>query len=495
MKSLFGKYKYLLLTFVISFAIFFRSLFVFFTNDDFFFLKISKVTNLSGFINFFNIVHGPEGFGMYRPLTTQVFYFLSNKFFNLSPIPLHIISFLFFFGIIYLVYKLIFELSKSNNIALISAFLYAVAASHFGQLYYLAAFQELGMAFFVLLSCLMFIKNKNFLSFIFFVLALLSKETAVVTPVLITAIYLFQGFQKTKVTNFKKFIVFLSPFIVCLFAYFLIRLFSYGFTSGDTYIWDFSIRKLINTLFWYLLWALNIPESLIDFIGPGLNVNPNLFTYWGSQIIPILVSFLVQGVLLVVVLVKALLEKNKKEIKERDWVSTFCIFWFLIGILPVAFLPQHKFSFYLTLPLIGLTFRIAFLLVTSKINKIFIWLFLLIWTLTSVLTLKFTVQTNWISQSEKVAEMAHIYFDEGQINLSGKNKQNLVGKNIYLVDTPIDSTLPWSPTSTLKTILSNKNFFEVFYPNLTAKINYSGLEKVPTQKDAVVINSNQILGY
>jgi hypothetical protein len=189
------------------------------------------------------------------------------------------------------------------------------------------------------------------------------------------------------------------------------------------------------------------------------------------------------------------LEKNKKEIKERDWVSTFCIFWFLIGILPVAFLPQHKFSFYLTLPLIGLTFRIAFLLVTSKINKIFIWLFLLIWTLTSVLTLKFTVQTNWISQSEKVAEMAHIYFDEGQINLSGKNKQNLVGKNIYLVDTPIDSTLPWSPTSTLKTILSNKNFFEVFYPNLAAKINYSGLEKVPTQKDAVVINSNQILGY
>jgi hypothetical protein len=322
---------------------------------------------------------------------------------------------------------------------------------------------------------------------VFFVLALLSKETAVVTPLLLGIIYFYQNFSSVKSINFKKIFVKLAPFIICLFAYFLIRIFSYGFATGNTYIWNFSIKKLINTLFWYLLWALNIPESLIDFVGPGLNVNPTLFTNWGNQIIPILVSFLIQGVLLAIVLVKVLLEKSKKEIKERDWVSVFCIFWFLIGILPVVFLPQHKFSFYLTLPLIGLTFRIAYLLVTSKMNKIFVGIFLLIWTLTSVLTLRFTVQTNWISQSEKVAETARVYFD--------KNIQNLTGKNIYLVDTAVDSTLPWSPTDTIKTILSNKNFFEVFYPNLAAKINYSGTNNISDTKNVVIIKSDQILGY
>jgi hypothetical protein len=494
MKEYFRKYIFLLLTFVISFVIFYPSLYVFFTNDDFFFLNISRTNSIPGFLNFFNIIKGPDGFGMYRPLTTQVFYFISRELFNLNPLPLHILSFIVFFGIVYLVYRIVLELlsghltiQQANNIALISAFLYAVSATHFGQLYYLAAFQELGMTFFVLLSCLSFIKGRNILSLIYFILALLSKETAVVTPLLITLIYFFQRFQKTKVLNLKKYLIFLIPFIICLLAYLFIRIRWYGFASGDSYIWDFSIKKLVNTLFWYLVWALNIPESLVDFVGPGLKVNSTLFVNWGVQIIPIMISFLVQGILLVVVLIEVLLKRSKKEMLERDWVSVFCIGWFLIGILPVAFLPQHKFSFYLTLPLIGLTFRIAYLLITSKVNKILIGLFLLVWTITSVLTLKFTYQTNWISQSELVAKRAHSYFD--------KNKQNLVGKNIYLVDTIQDLTLPWSPTSTVMTILSDKNFFEVFYPGFASEINYSGTAKTLDTKNTVIIKSDQILGY
>ena len=406
MKTFFKKYLFLLFTFVVSFVIFYPSLFAFFTNDDFFLLKISQANNLPSFLNFFNFIKGPDGLGMYRPLTTQVFYFLSWKFFNLHPFPLHIISFIFFFAVTFLVYKLVFELQKNEKVAQISAFLYAVSATHFGNLYYFAVFQELGMTFFVLLSCLLFAKNKRALSFIFFLLALMSKETAVITPILVVIIY----FYKNRKLDFKKLFISLLPFGVCLIIYFIIRFKWYGFATGDSYIWDFSVKKLVNTFFWYLLWSLNIPESLVDFIGPGIKVNANLFLYWSKQITPILIAFFIQGVLLVTLLLKAVFRRIKQNDTETDSVSLFCIGWFLISLLPVVFLPLHKFSFYLTLPLIGLVFRIAYLLVSSKLNNLFIILFLLVWTITSFLTLQFTFQTNWISQGEKVAQKSLFIF-------------------------------------------------------------------------------------
>ena len=480
MKKFIQKYKYLFLIFISSSLLFYKSLFVFFTNDDFFFLKISQAKNVLQFLNFFNLIKSPDGFGMYRPLTTQAFYFLSWKFFNLDPVPLHIISFLTFFAVIYLIYKLVYELIKNEKIAMISSFLYAVSATHFGHLYYLATFQELGVTLFVLLSCLSFLKNKNSGSLIFFILALMSKETAVVTPILLALIYAFQNRTSNKLINFKILLLKLLPFLICLFVYLFIRIFFYGFATGDSYVWDFSILKLINTSFWYLFWSFNIPESLVDFIGPGLKVNPNLFLYWSKEMIPIFVSFSVQLTLLAYVLFKSLRERLEHDIHERDLVSTFCIAWFLISLLPVIFLPIHKFTFYLTLPLFAIAFRIAYLLVTSKVNNFFIFLFLSAWTLTSFLTLQFTFDTNWISQSELISKRVMEYFIV--------NENKIGNQTVVFEDTRSDSVLPYSPTSTIRTILSDKNFFYVFFPNIANKVSYSGVGEYK-------INSRQFLGY
>ena len=494
MKTFFNKYKYLFLTCLASLAIFYKSLFVFFTNDDFFFLKISNVNGVSEFFNFFNLFKGPDGFGMYRPLTTQVFYFMAQKLLGTNPLYLHVISFLTFFGIIFLVYKLVFELclthltkDESIKIANITAFLYAVSATHFGQLYYSSVFQELGVTLFVLLSCLSYVKQKNLLSFAFFILALMSKETAVVTPALLFIIYLFQKFNGGKVANLKKMLLQLFPYLLTLAIYLLLRFCFYGFATGDSYVWDFSIKKFINTTAWYLAWALNLPESLVDFVGPGIKINANLFLYWGKQVTPILISFIIQCILLVIILVKVILEKSDKEKKGRDLVSTFCIAWFALGLLPVVFLPLHKFTFYLTLPLIGLTFRIAYLLVTSKSKNIFVILFLLVWTTTSVLTLRFTYDTNWISQSEIISAKVNSYFVT--------NKDSLRGKEIYFIDTSKDSNLPWSPTRTVMTILSNKNYFSVFYPDMAEKVNYVTSGKIQANENIKIIESRQFIGY
>src|SRR3972149_317214 len=97
-------FKYLLLIFFSALVLYFPSISTFYTNDDFFHLQISKAANLNEFLNFFNLSSSVSGFPHFRPLTTQVFYLLDWKLFNLNPVGLHIISFLVFFLVIYLVF-------------------------------------------------------------------------------------------------------------------------------------------------------------------------------------------------------------------------------------------------------------------------------------------------------------------------------------------------------------------------------------------------------
>lgn len=469
-----------LFIFLISFIIYFPSLFVFYTNDDFFLLKISQANSFSQFINFFNLTKGPDGLGMYRPLTIQLFYFLSWRFFNLQPMILHIISFLVFFGIIYLIYKLVIDLIGNNKIALISAYLYAVSATHFGHLYYLATFQELGMTLFVLLSCLSFIRRKNVLSLMFFILALMSKETAVITPLLLALIYFYQKIRGFRVRKTKKFILSMMPFALVLTIYMGFRVFSYGFASGDSYVWEFSVRKLANTFVWYFVWALNLPETLIDFVGPGLKINANLFIYWSEEIIPILILFFIQGIGLVVMFVKVLMQKSIKFKPELNRVLVFCVCWFVVSLLPIAFLPLHKFTFYLTLPLVSSVFGISYLLVKSKFGDFFIVMLLVVWTILSVLTIRHSIETNWITQGENASYKAYVYI--------GGHISEFDSKGITFIDTKEDVGLPWSPTSVLKTALSDQNFFSVFYPHLAGDVSYGSGK-------GISVESRQFIGY
>ena len=417
--------KKLFFVYVLSFLLFFPSLFIFYTHDDFFLLKISKAESLGEFINFFNFTQGPEGLGVYRPLTTQIFYFLSNLVFNLNPMALHIISFVTFFFVIYLVYKLVKMLVKNDSVALFAAFLYATSATHYGHLYYLATYQELGMAVFCLLSVVFFIKfardgsiENYFYSLIAYVLALLSKETAIVTSGILVLVYGFLRFKEKKVISIKKCILALLGFVGILLIYSYFHFFLYGLAQGESYIWDFS-QRVINTLAWYGLWSLNLPEMLIDFVGPGLRFNPNLFRFWSNEIKPI---FLLFGVAIISIFYLVLKIGNK--LKKIDFqIIIFSLIWFVLTLIPVLFLPLHKFTYYLTLPLVGVVLVISHLIEKANKTNIFILVFASVWILLSIFTLKLTIETHWISQGAEVAKNAHTYFSEQG-----------AGKNIIFVE-------------------------------------------------------------
>ena len=489
------KYKDLLLIFLTSFLLFYRSLFVFFTNDDFFHFITSRAYTFKDFLNFFNLVAPVTGFPNYRPFATQVIYFLDWKFFNLNPLPMHIFLFALFFGTIYLVYKISQYLISghqsptTNHASLIAAFLYSVSATHFGQLYFVAT-QEIIYGFFFLLTVWLFIKylgegKLRFLaySFLTFLLTLASKEPAVTLPFVLGLVYLFFKWQgKTKVGT-REITLILSPFLIILAGYLYMRFFHYGFAKGDSYLWAFEPKRILNSLAWYGLWSLNIPEMLVDFVGPGLKFLPSLFKHYSKEIIPIFVLFSMQLALLIYGAIKGFLFKSKKSAITHYplTIAVFSTAWFTGTLVPVLFLPIHKFSFYLTVPLFGVVLFISYLLINLK-SKIINLLFITVWVSLSVLTLNLTGKVSWITRGEETAGRAYQYFSENEAEFSGKR--------IILVDTPKDTELPWSPTETVKVVLSNQDFFTVFFPD-KFEVKYD----IEGKGEGIKVESRQFLGY
>lgn len=467
--------------------VYWSSLFTFFTNDDFFHLKIANVNNVSDFFNFFNLLSSPEGSGFYRPLTTQVFYFIERSVFGLNPLFFHVSSFVALFAGIYLLYQLVLEISNNKNTAFVSSFLYAFSAIHFGHLYFLGTFQELGLFFFFMYSVLSFSRYLKFkkmkdyvLAFSFFILALMSKETAVVLPGVLLLVWGYLKAFDKRIISFKKFFVLLVPFIITLGIYLYLHVYFYGMASGDSYFTDFSIKKTLNSLMWYLLWSLGIPEMFVDFVGPGLQVNPNLITFWGKETYMILGLF---GTLMVSLICAFVSMLRSVSFEKVTHLSLFSFTFFVITLLPVLFFPFHKFSYNLTLPSFGLFFFIATLLTNGKVSKYILSFSLITFLFLNLTTLSLTKKTHWVTRGSDTAKRVYDFFEA--------NKNSYKGRTIIFQDTALDSDLPWSPTNLVSGVLSGSNFFEVFYPG-QFKVVY-GMDK--DNIDGEYIPSRMFLGY
>lgn len=465
---------FLFLIFLSGFALFYPSLFNFFTHDDFFHLKIAQIQGFIDFVKFFYV--SPEGWGLYRPIGTQVFYTLGRYLFGMHPFWMHVVLFGLFFLIIYFVQRLIFELTKNKALSLIAAFLYATSATHFGQLYFLAT-QELWVGLFYLSSVLFFalyLKKSCIhlllLSLAAFILSLMSKETAVSLPFVLVMLYWFKRGLKNLKSIFKP----ILSYLIILLLYFIFRFKFYGFAGGASYVWDFSTR-VINTLGWYGLWSFNLPETLVDFIGPGLKLNPNLFLYWGSQYREIFVLFGLELALILTVLIL-----QRKEIRKFINLYLFGILWFGITLAPVLFLPLHKFTFYLTIPLLGVVLVLGQLLSGQKIQTI---LFCLVWLLTSIATLNITRQTHWITRGAEISRRVLTYFQN----------ENPPAGQILFYDTKEDKSLPWLPSSLLKESLSDNNFFRVYFDD-DYETFYDDIDVLKT-RPATKLKARQFIGY
>ncbi|MCX6730962.1 MAG: hypothetical protein NTZ55_03880, partial [Candidatus Roizmanbacteria bacterium] len=193
----------------------------------------------------------------YRPLPTEFFYYFLQRL----PYPIitgHIIVFAtFLLGVLFL-YKTLETITKNSKIALFSSILYLFHFTHVYQLYWFATFQEV-LQFTLLVCSLYFILNKRFfVSLLLFILALFSKEQALLFP-LVAAFFYFVKYKKLH----RYFIIYIL--LDCLFLGLHIYVNS-RMPVLPEYIIHLSPKLFINNALWYGLWSFGFPAMMSDYM-------------------------------------------------------------------------------------------------------------------------------------------------------------------------------------------------------------------------------------
>lgn len=235
-------------------------------------------------------------------------------------------------------------------------------------------------------------------SFITFFLAIASHETSIV----LIPILFFLYFTSQKKLNRQTFLNSIKelwiPLIVGL-IYLFLEVKVIGFSEGEVqYHPVFHFKSIVNTYSWYGVWAFGIPESLVDFVGSGLKLNPNLFKYWGDYYRIIFPTFIFSSAIFVFSFIY-LLVKKLRLLLNKNFV--LLLIWFPLGILPLAVVPLHKSVYYLSVVLPafwGIVFYTVFSvyeLVKIKIAKVIFFLFVVSLFALSLTTSQLAKTTYW----------------------------------------------------------------------------------------------------
>lgn len=441
--------------------------FNFFSGDDWFHLRISNINSISRFFNFFSFSHTAQSATFYRPLPTQVFFFVFQKLFGLNAWPYYLFVLVCFGFSLWLVYKFALSQFKDNSKAQITTVLYGLSVSNFTRVYFLSAFQEISLVIFSILCLLSFEKSKT-KSLIYFIFALLSKETAIVLPVLL----LIFNFK-----SIKKNIVSLLPVILTSVLYLFLRLKVFGVAEGDSYVWNYSLSKAGNTLMWYILWSFGAPELLVDYIGSGFRPIARFYTdypYWWQTIFIFLFGTVISAGVLVL---------NKIKKIDIQLIKYFSIF--LVFLAPVIFLPQHKFALELGLPLFGFSLAISWLLPVKRsiIKTIFFVFFICLNISMNYLTYTRHYSVNRSEISLSVAKYLDINFQKYPY-----------GQYFEFVNDLGNYGSEWGQSKQLSQTLSGSDFFQVYYKDDKIKVYYQDIiEERPSGKNPIYLSSRKFI--
>lgn len=449
----------------------------FFSGDDWFHLRITQIDSLQQFLNFFSFNQNAQSASFYRPLSTQVFFFIFQRLFGLTPWPYYFFGLILFAYILYLIKKLseiylpstIYHLRSTTYH--LPSIIYGLSVSNFTRVYFASAYQELFLVVFSLLTLTNF-RSKPKLSLFFFLLALLSKETAIVLPALIFLI----NYKDLKIK--QHFLFFIFYFLLSL-IYLYLRLFHFGLVVGDSYTWDFSLVKLTNTLMWYFLWSLGAPELLVDYVGSGLRLIPRFFTdysvWW---------PFIVLSLLSLIATLSIVFLKNFKKLNSQFWVF---ITFFVVSLLPVLFLPSHKFALELGLPLVG--FAIATSLLLQKSNKFFYFVFLSFFVLYNLSMNYLTYTRHYTVSRGQISKKVYQYFSH---NYPSPSKQHY----FEFINDANDYGSIWGQSKQISQSLSGSDFFKVFYRQPEFVVYYQdmqGQRPKPPEFTEIKISTKQFL--
>lgn len=419
-----------------------------------------------------------EGQTFYRPLSRETFNLLMYKSFGLNALAFHLINLILIITNIYLVYLVTKKLSNNLLAPFFAVFFYSLSSVRNVELYYLASVQTLLAASFTFLSILCFIKFKEaggistYLgSILFFLLGLLSHETVIVLPVILFLIHIFKlkkNFSFMSIVIFFPFLLFTALYIFSTFT--LIDL-----PKQLVYQPAFSIKSIFNTLGWYGLWSLGLPEALVDFVGPGFELNPNFLKWFGAYFWTVAYFLLI----FVACLSFLLIRLRKKIFQDR--YSILFLACFLVSISPFLLFPQHKFVYYLSFPSVWIFCFLAFISSLAWVNnlRLFTVFLLLAFVVISFLTSNLNQKTYWAAKRAAAAEVLVEQFGQ-------KYPAPLSGTIFYIVDDPNypDIAKEWGTSSKQAFyILSGSDALKLLYKDPSIETYYQANGGLPKNID------------
>lgn len=319
--------------FLLSFVVFIPSL-----SNDFVWDDVTYIQNKARQLNYSEI--GPEliapekksarkAGGYFRPVH-QLSLIIDNEIWDTSPFGFHLTNIILHSISTVLLYLLIllllkeFKIKGREPIALISSVLFALYPLHVESVSFISARGDIlaAMFFFLAISFYVLSYRKLFyllLAGICFLLSFLSKEVAVVLPVIIIAFDLITR-RFLKRTNLFKYIV----IILIILFYLVIRSQSYkSFSeiitqSGSELSVGFLgiVELFFNTYLFYII-RLIFPYNL----NPYIEFVPD----WGLV-----------GVGISLIIVLALFAAVFQSIKKKENLTAFSIIWILATLLPAA---------------------------------------------------------------------------------------------------------------------------------------------------------------
>ncbi len=421
---------------LVSFAVYFNSLFNGFVYDDNSLILENKWIREIRFIPeiFSTSIWGfDEAYlsNYYRPLISIIWMF-NYYIFGLNPLGFHLVNILFHSGVSVLVFMITVILLRKSRLStstfyplvpFIAAMLFAAHPIHTEAVTWVSV-TDLPFTFFYLLSFYFYIegeesKSKYLLSVVSFFLATLCKETALTLPIILLAYdYFFRNNRDCISSHLKKYIFYL----IATGVYFVLRFNALGgFAPVKQHTELTMYQSIINIfpLFTQYLEKLIFPMNLNAF--HVFHPITSIFEMKGILSLAVTVTF--------VVLTFIALKKNK--------VAFFGLSLIAIPLLPVLYIHgvgDNTFAeHYLYLPSIGFVILLALFLSWIKFNlprgmESFIVVSILLLAAYSVATVSrnsdwrddYTLYTDMIKKSPDAAtphnNLGHILSDKGSID-------------------------------------------------------------------------------
>lgn len=353
------------LLFVLSFSFFYKSLDVFFAQDDFILINEFSSENL---INDLKNTIDPSKATHWRPLHNLYFLISGNLFGKFYP-GYHAFTLIIHIASAFMIFKILKLLTKNANASFLGTIVYALHPSHFVSIFWISGSATVIGFLFLISSFYLYLKNKKSWALVSFVFSFLASEAMVVGAAIFTSYEFLVKRKKTERLFLLKVIAISLGFVLLRF------LFLTPNTIFKTYTLEIS-KGTVAALFYYFLRTLGFAETSHDIL-PSL-----ILTSWLATI------------------VFTILRIFRTDFRK---LILFFITTGLIGLFPFVLIPSHLSPHYLNISIWAFASVISFCFLYLKPSVRLI--FILIFVFVSILNIYLTYQNNWVIKRSKIAKL------------------------------------------------------------------------------------------